>query len=66
MSPRPVLYRNQRHMFTISEDNGRLVMEILCGGPGMYTVEHWLTDEEIAQFRKDPNALVALALTLCR
>jgi hypothetical protein len=65
VSLRKVLYRNQRHSFTISDDEGRLVMEVLCGGPGMYTEEHWLTDEETAIFLANPEALVSLALTLC-
>lgn len=65
MSCRQVLYRNERHMFTVSDDNGRLVLEVLCGGAGLYTVEHWLTDEEVAVFRHAPEQLAQLAVSLC-
>ena len=65
MSLRKVLYRNEQHMFTVSDDNGRLVLEVLCGGSGLYTEEHWLTDEEIAVFQSAPEELTELALSLC-
>ena len=62
---RLVVYKNERHMFTVSADADRLVLEVLCGGHGMYLKEHWLTEDEASQFRLDPESTVALARELC-
>lgn len=63
---RQVLYRNERYMFTVSEEDGQLVLESLCGGPGLYLVEHWLDDAETVTFQSAPEALAPLALSLCK
>lgn len=60
-----VVYKNERHMFTVSADDGRLVLEVLCGGHGMYLKEHWLNEEEEAQFRLDAESMSSLARELC-
>lgn len=65
MGNRRVIYRNDDYMFTVSDDEGRLVLEVLCGGSGMYVREHWLTVDEVSSFRQDPEALSALARYLC-
>ena len=59
------LYKNQRHLFVVSEDGDRLVLEVVCGGHGMYLKEHWLTEDEASQFRTDPESMSAVARELC-
>jgi hypothetical protein len=60
---RDILYANKSYAFTVSQKDGRLVLEVLCGQSGMYVREHWLTAEEIATYRANP---ATLALTLCK
>jgi hypothetical protein len=63
---RRVVYANRVHSFTVSGEAGRLVLEVLCGQSGMYAREHWLTAEEIATYRANPDDLATLALSLCK
>ena len=65
MGERVVVYRSERHMFTVSEAEAGLLLEVLCGQSGVYLREHWLTDEERALFEEEPEALSALARSLC-
>ena len=62
---RQVIYKNERYLFTVSEEAGSLVLQVLCGGHGAYLKEHWLTAEEESMFRFDPESISPLARELC-
>jgi hypothetical protein len=57
------LYDNEKWMFTVllDEETGNHFLEVMCGGVGLYPVRVKLSDEQIQDFRNDPESLFGLA-----
>ena len=44
------LIRNQEHMYSLYEDGSRLIIEVLCGGIGMFEVKVVLDKDECDKY----------------
>lgn len=57
------LHTNSEHYYSIGvdEETGRYVMEVVITWIAWYSIYFWLTDAEVADFKRDPNALTDLS-----
>lgn len=56
-----ILLRNVNYMFTVFTKDDRYYMTVVVGGVGMYDLTVQVTQQEVEDFRRDPNKAIVLA-----
>ena len=57
------LHTNSERYYSVGldEETGRYVLEVVITWVAWYSIFFWLTDGEVAEFKRDPNGLTDLS-----